>query len=76
MAVLKKVGTVVLGVAILIGVIGKFQPHLFMNLPFALIIILWVTSGGSMPPYFTQDAWAEDDIDTWTKGEIVWPCYM
>jgi|EP01082_Thalassiosira_pseudonana_P003311 hypothetical protein len=72
MAVLKKVGTVVLGVAILIGAIGKFQPHLFMNLPFPLSIILWVTSGGSMPPYFTQDAWAEDEIDTWTKdGDVV-----
>ena len=50
MAVMKKIGTAVLGLAIIIGSVGKFAPHLFMGLPFPLSIILWVTTGNAMPP--------------------------
>ena len=72
MTILKKIGTLVLGLAITIGTIGKFSPHLFLSLPFPLSIILWVSTGHDMPPYFTIDAWKEDEIDTWTKdGDIV-----
>jgi len=68
----KKIGTAVVGFAILIGSIGKFAPHLFMNLPFPLSIILWASTGNSMPPYFMDDAWKEDEIDSWMKdGDLV-----
>lgn len=72
MAVMKKIGTAVLGLALLIGSIGKFAPHRFMSLPFPLSIILWVSTGNEMPPYFMTDAWKEDEIDSWTKdGDLV-----
>jgi hypothetical protein len=50
MAIIKKIGSAVLGVAIAVGCIGKFDPVLFMSLPFPLSIILWVGTGHSMPP--------------------------
>ena len=62
----------VVGLAVLIGSIGKFAPHLFFNLPFPLSVILWVTTGHGMPMYFMDDAWKEDEIDTWMKdGDLV-----
>mmetsp|Transcript_11687 Transcript_11687/g.17902 ORF Transcript_11687/g.17902 Transcript_11687/m.17902 type:complete len:378 (+) Transcript_11687:80-1213(+) len=72
MAIIKNVGKAVLGLAVLIGSIGKFAPHLFFDLPFPLSVILWVTTGHSMPMYFTPDAWKEDEIDSWMKdGDLV-----
>jgi hypothetical protein len=72
MALIKTIGTAVLGLALLIGSIGKFAPQLFMNLPFPLSIIFWVTTGNAMPMYFMPDAWKEDEIDTWMKdGDLV-----
>ncbi|KAL9187741.1 hypothetical protein ACHAXT_006119 [Thalassiosira profunda] len=72
MALLKTVGAGVLAVAILIGTVGKAAPHLFMSLPFPLSIIAWVSTGHGMPPYFSPDAWKEDEVDTWTKdGDLV-----
>jgi len=72
MMITKRIQAVMLGTAILIGGIGRICPHLFMNLPFPLSIILWVTTGNPMPPYFMNDAWKEDEIDTWTKdGDLV-----
>ena len=72
MSIAKKIGVAVIGVAILIGGIGKYAPHLFMALPFPASIILWVSTGHDMPPYFMPDAWKEDEIDTWTKdGDLV-----
>lgn len=72
MAVIKTIGTAVLGLAVLIGSIGKFAPHLFMNLPFPFSVILWVTTGHAMPMYFMPDAWKEDEIETWMKdGDLV-----
>jgi len=69
---MKKVGKAVLGLAILIGFVGKFAPHLFMTLPFPLSIILWASTGNEMPPYFMTDAWKEDEIDTWMRdGDLV-----
>ncbi|KAL7482466.1 hypothetical protein ACHAW6_008139 [Cyclotella cf. meneghiniana] len=72
MAVIKTCGTAVLGIALLIGCIGKFQPSLFMCLPFPISILLWILTGHNMPPYFSADAWKEDEIDTWMKdGDLV-----
>lgn len=72
MALVKKIGTGVVGLAVLIGTVGKFLPHYFMSLPFPFSIILWVSTGNSMPPYFMPDAWKEDEIDTWMKdGDLV-----
>mmetsp|Transcript_16773 Transcript_16773/g.40104 ORF Transcript_16773/g.40104 Transcript_16773/m.40104 type:complete len:378 (+) Transcript_16773:86-1219(+) len=72
MTVIKKIGTVVLGMALIIGSIGKFVPHLFMNLPYPLSIIFWASTGNEMPPYFMPEAWKEDEIDTWTRdGDLV-----
>mmetsp|Transcript_34905 Transcript_34905/g.56962 ORF Transcript_34905/g.56962 Transcript_34905/m.56962 type:complete len:376 (-) Transcript_34905:248-1375(-) len=72
MAIMKKIGTAVLGLAILVGGIGKFVPYIFMSLPFPLSIILWAFTGNEMPPYFMTDAWKEDEIDSWTKdGDLV-----
>lgn len=69
---MKTVGTAVLGLAILIGSVGKIAPHWFMNLPFPLSIILWISTGNPMPPYLNADAWAEDEIDSWTRdGDVV-----
>lgn len=68
----KKIGTLVLGLAVAIGTVGKYSPHLFMRLPFPLSIILWAVTGHEMPPYFMPDAWAENEIDTWMKdGDLV-----
>jgi hypothetical protein len=50
MAVIKKIGSVVLGLAVLIGCIGKFKPSIFFDLPFPLSVILWMTTGHAMPP--------------------------
>lgn len=50
MAFMKKVGTAVLGLAILVGGIGKFAPYWFLSLPFPLSIILWDSTGNPMPP--------------------------
>jgi len=72
MALIKNVGKAVLGLAVLIGSIGKFAPHLFFDLPFPFSVILWVTTGNSMPMYFMPDAWKEDEIDSWMKdGDLV-----
>mmetsp|Transcript_5213 Transcript_5213/g.8907 ORF Transcript_5213/g.8907 Transcript_5213/m.8907 type:complete len:378 (+) Transcript_5213:195-1328(+) len=72
MALMKNVGKAVLGLAVLIGSIGKFAPHLFFDLPFPFSVILWVTTGNSMPMYFMPDAWKEDEIDSWMKdGDLV-----
>lgn len=72
MAVMKKIGTGVLGLAVLIGSIGKFAPHLFFGLPFPFSVILWVTTGHPMPMYFSPDAWKEDEIDSWMEdGDLV-----
>ncbi|KAL7469723.1 hypothetical protein ACHAXS_009990 [Conticribra weissflogii] len=68
---IKKIGSAVVGIAVLIGVVGKFVPHWFMTLPFPLSIILWISTGHAMPPYFSVDAWKEDEIDSWTKEEIM-----
>ena len=46
----KKIGTFVLGLAVAIGTVGKYSPHLFMRLPFPLSIILWDVTGHEMPP--------------------------
>lgn len=68
----RRIGGFVLGVALLIGTVGKIAPHLFLNLPFPLSIILWVSTGHDMPPYLFQDAFKEDEIDTWTKdGDLI-----
>lgn len=72
MAVLKSIGMAVLGLAVVIGSIGKFAPHYFFDLPFPLSVILWVTTGHKMPMYFMDDAWKEGEIDTWMKdGDLV-----
>ena len=72
MALIKNVGKAVLGLAVLIGSIGKFAPHLFFDLPFPFSVILWVTTGHPMPMYFMPDAWKEDEIDSWMKdGDLV-----
>jgi len=69
---MKKIGAAVLGLAVLIGLMGKLCPHLFLSLPFPLSMILWGTTGNDFPPYFMQDAWKEDEIDTWTKdGDLI-----
>ena len=72
MAFIKTVGKFVLGLAVLIGSVGKFAPHLFFDLPFPFSVILWVTTGHSMPMYFMPDAWKEHEIDSWTRdGDLV-----
>lgn len=72
MTTMKKIGAAVLGLALLIGSVGKTRPHLFLSLPFPLSIILWASTGNEMPPYFMNDAWKEDEIDTWTKdGDLI-----
>lgn len=72
MALIKTIGLAILGLAITIGSIGKFAPHHFMSLPFPLSIIFYVSTGNVMPPYFMNDPWDVDEIDTWTKdGDLV-----
>ena len=66
-------GVPVATVAIGAGSVAKLRPDLFMNLPFPLSIILWTATGsGGVPPYFIEEAWAEDEIKTWTRdGDLV-----
>mmetsp|Transcript_30327 Transcript_30327/g.62605 ORF Transcript_30327/g.62605 Transcript_30327/m.62605 type:complete len:381 (-) Transcript_30327:71-1213(-) len=72
MSLIKQIGSVVVGIALFIGAVGKFVPHWLMSLPFPLSVILWVWTGHEMPPWTTKDAWKEDEIDTWTRdGDLV-----
>mmetsp|Transcript_9976 Transcript_9976/g.29538 ORF Transcript_9976/g.29538 Transcript_9976/m.29538 type:complete len:392 (-) Transcript_9976:308-1483(-) len=68
-----KKGAVLAGLlAATVGVVGKSHPALFMSLPFPLSVILWSATGGEVPPYFSRDAWAEDEIKTWTRpGDVI-----
>jgi hypothetical protein len=72
-AVAKSTAVLVATVAIGAGSVAKLRPDLFMNLPFPLSIILWTATGsGGVPPYFIEEAWAEDEIKTWTRdGDLV-----
>lgn len=59
-------------VALIIGAIGTVKPSMFLGLPFPLSIILWSSFGKSVPPYIQPDAWADDEIKTWTKpGDLI-----
>jgi hypothetical protein len=66
MAFVKKVGAVVVGLAVLIGFAGKFSPHWFMSLPFPLSIILWSSTGHSVPPCklseYSVSGWRDRDF--------------
>ena len=59
-------------IAVVIGVIGRLQPSLFMAIPlFPLSIILWVSTGNSAPPFLNPAPWF-DDVTTWTKpGDVI-----
>ena len=50
MTLTKKIRCLVLGLAVAIGTIGKYSPHLFLHLPFPFSIILWDVTGNEMPP--------------------------
>jgi len=50
MKVMKKTGVTVIGLAILIGGVGKVVPHWFLSLPFPISVILWSWTGNEMPP--------------------------
>lgn len=57
-------------VAIVVGVIGKTKPELFLQLPMGFIP--WAITGNIMPPYFDPSPWDEDEMKTWIKdGDLV-----
>lgn len=68
----KALAVLVALLALSIGSVAKLKPELFMTLPFPLSIILHTAAaGGSVPPYFMPDAWADDEIGTWTNPNDV-----
>ena len=61
-------GKAVAAVAILIGLIGKFAPHLFFKIPNGFIP--WVMTGNPLPPYITKEPWLPENRG-WLKPEDV-----
>ena len=61
-------GKVVLAVAILIGLVGKFSPHLFFKIPNGFIP--WVIMGNPLPPYITTEPWLPENRG-WTRPNDV-----
>jgi len=48
-------------VAIAIGLVGRFQPTLFLRVP-NVGFILWAITGNHMPPHFDNLAWKEENF--------------
>ena len=71
MGVLKLVTVIVALVAIAIGTVKQVKPELFLKVPHVGYILHAIT-GGSMPPYFSPDAWEPAEMRTWIKdGDLV-----
>lgn len=61
---------VIVGIAVTLGIIGKYCPELFLKLPNGFI--LWAMTGNPMPPYLSNDAWKPGEHETWLKdGDVV-----
>jgi hypothetical protein len=71
MGVLKVGAVLVALLAIAIGTVKQTKPELFFKIP-NVGFILWAITGGNMPPYFSFDAWQEEEMKTWIKdGDLV-----
>ena len=66
MGIFKKLTAVVALVAITIGTVKQLKPELFFMVP-EVGFILWAITGGTMPPYFSTDAWQPAEMRTWIK---------
>lgn len=68
---LKIVAIVIVVVAVCFGIIGKFEPQLFLKVP-NVGFILWAMSGRQIPPFLTADAWAPTENENWLRdGDVV-----
>lgn len=68
---LKIVAIVIVVIAVCFGIIGKFEPQLFLKVP-NVGFILWAMSGHQIPPYLTSDAWASKENENWLRdGDVV-----
>ena len=64
----RTISILVIGIAVTIGVIGKYQPELFLRLPMGFVP--WAITGNRMPPYFDESCLYEEN---WSgrKGDVV-----
>lgn len=69
MANTKSFGKLVVGLAITIGCVGKFCPHLFFKLPNGFI--LWAIMGHPMPPYILPGPYEEGNTDWLKDGDVI-----
>mmetsp|Transcript_36368 Transcript_36368/g.113377 ORF Transcript_36368/g.113377 Transcript_36368/m.113377 type:complete len:377 (-) Transcript_36368:205-1335(-) len=69
-SVLSWVGTVVLIISIVMGVIGTYFPELFLKIPSG--VILWAMFGNPVPPYILSDPYTMGEFPTWArKGDVI-----
>lgn len=67
---MKSYALIVALVAVSLGCIVKFAPHLFFKIP-NVGFILWALSGGALPP-FIDDAPFKEDNNGWLKdGDVI-----
>lgn len=69
MTILKVLGNIVLLLAITIGCIGKFRPHLFFKIPNGFI--LWALTGHPLPPFIIPGPFEEGNTDWLKDGDLI-----
>mmetsp|Transcript_3312 Transcript_3312/g.7790 ORF Transcript_3312/g.7790 Transcript_3312/m.7790 type:complete len:376 (+) Transcript_3312:51-1178(+) len=66
----KQLSIAVLGFAVVVGMIGKLSPTLFLKLPMGFIP--WAITGNPMPPFFFADAFEPGEFKSFTKdGDLI-----
>ena len=69
MTIVKVIGNTVLLLAITIGGIGKFIPHLFFKVPNGFI--LWALTGHPLPPFIIPGPFEEGNTDWLKDGDLI-----
>lgn len=62
----KTSATLVLVVAVAVGLVGEFSPSIFLRIPH-LGFIPWAITGNPMPPYFDESVYSEQYFDQWAE---------